>query len=167
MVGVQTIPRNSRQIYYFQEQKLKTLTLHFTEEQNLHDIIEFIREDVRDWKNLPVERWILMTDTTKLTVKTILDVLHKRFKDLGKKGNHSPCPPLLFHYDTTFNVGSNFVSILTMRDPTKQRMGAKTSDRHAFVEPILPIAVMVHQGKRREQHEEFFKQIDIQLDNIT
>lgn len=167
MVGVQTIPRNSRQIYYYQEQKRKLLTLHGTEEQNIHDIKEFIRDEVKDSSTLPLERWVLMTDNTRFTIKTIIDVLHKRSKELEKHGISTPTPPLLFHYDTTFNVGNNFVSILTLRDPTKQRLGIHHSSRHVFVEPILPIAVMVHQGKRREQHEAFFKVIDKQLDNIT
>jgi hypothetical protein len=97
------------------------LTLHGTHEQNVHDIKEFIRAEIKDSCMLPLERWVLMTDNTRVTVKAIIDALHKRHRNLQKNANITdPSPPLLFHYDTTFNVGSNFVSILTMTDPTKK-----------------------------------------------
>lgn len=134
----------------------------------MHDIKEFICDEIKDVHLLPKERWILMSDNTRVTVKGIIDVLHKRHRNLTKHGNiTATSPPLLFHYDTTFNVGKNFVSILTMRDPTKRRLGVKESKRHVFVEPILPIAVMVHEGKIREQHIAFFQVIDSQLDYLT
>jgi len=42
-----------------------------------------------------------------------------------------------------------------LRVPTKARLGINQSECHAFVEPILPVAVMIHHGKLREQHEAF------------
>ena len=167
MVGVQSSIRNSKQMYYRLSQKRKLMSLHGTDEQNVHDIQEFIKDEVKEACILPLERWILMSDETRGTVKSIIDAIEKRYKDLEKNGQSTASPPLVFHYDTTFNVGDKFVSILTIRDPTKERTGIKNSGRHVFVEPILPVAVMVHQGRRREQHESFFNVVDKQLDTIT
>jgi len=52
---------------------------------------------------------------------------------------------LVFHYDTTFNVGKFFVSILSMRHPVFKD------------EPMIPIATMYHASTRQECHEDFFK----------
>lgn len=140
------------------------MSLQGSEEQNLQDIKEFIKDEVKDSSTLPLERWVLMSDHTRLTIKTIIDAIHER---QTMSGDFFTLPPLLFHYDTTFNIGDNFVSLLTLRDPTKKRLGVDKSKRHVFVEPLLPVAVMIHQGRRREQHDAFFDVVDKQLDNIT
>jgi len=54
---------------------------------------------------------------------------------------------LVFHYDTTFDVGDFFVSILSMRHPLFKN------------EPMIPVAAMFHDSTKQRCHSHFFKVI--------
>jgi hypothetical protein len=62
-------------------------------------------------------------------------------------GNHE-APPLVFYYDTTFNIGIH---------PNLSGSNQKGNFQSVFCEPIVPVAVLIHEGKRLEQHDAFFK----------
>ena len=66
--------------------------------------------------------------------------------ELLKKFN-ATVDQILFSYDTTFNIGCYYVSILVMR--------------HTFFEgdPILPVAILLHESKSFEKHSTFFYEL--------
>ncbi len=66
-----------------------------------------------------------MTDQTTNTVSKIVKNLENCHHDRVNTGDLFDVSPLVFHYDSTFNVGDLFMSILTLRDPTKARLGKK------------------------------------------
>lgn len=63
--------------------------------------------------------------------------------------------PLVFHYDTTFNVGTNHFSILTLRDPKREKKAKRRTN--SSNDAILRVAVMIHQASLLEQHGAFFR----------
>jgi len=167
MLGAQTVPRNLRQLYYEKGKLMNDLRLKGSELQNIVDIEPYIEHLVKDSSMFPLLRWTMMYDNCTKMIRDIIKSLKKQKKSAEKKKQDFLEPPLIFHYDTTFNVGKNFVSILSIRDPSKQRRSHSENSRNVFPEPILPCAVLVHQGRRREQHESFISTIMSQFNEAT
>lgn len=157
LLGVQSVPRNRRVIQYELSKKKNDLTMAGDDEQNTFDMLQAVSHLVKDSCIKPLQRFILMSDNTRETIFNINKVL----KAVEKSTLQPTKIPLLFHYDTTFNVGPNHVSILTLRDPTREKI--QESSRYCFKEAILPVAVMIHEGRLREQHDAFFRAIDAQF----
>ncbi len=59
---------------------------------------------------------------------------------------------LIFHYDTTFDVGTFYTSILSLRHPAFKK------------EPIIPVALMFHESTTEINHHTFFKSIEDHLE---
>ncbi len=59
---------------------------------------------------------------------------------------------LVFHFDTTFDIGTFFTSILSLRHPVFKN------------EPILTVAVMYHETTNENAHNEFFQAVLEKLD---
>jgi len=157
MVGIQTVPRNRREIYYEMGKKRAKLFLKGSDAQNIEEIIPYMKNIVLSSSNLPLFRWVLMFDRMKETLFEIDKVLRQNEEHSAKR------IPLIYHYDTTFNIGKHFVSILSFRDPTKKKISPSNQNQNVFSEPIVPVAIMIHQGRLREQHEAFFREVTAQL----
>jgi len=69
--------------------------------------------------------------------------------------------PFIFHYNTK-SVSNHYVSILTLRDPTKKRISSKTEES-LFKDATLPVGVMIHQVESQLNHRAFFQSLDVQL----
>jgi len=159
-LGIQIGPRNRRQVKY-QQDKMKTdLTMKGDEMQNMNEILPYVSSLLKDSCIKPLMRYTLMFDSTRDTIYEIDKTLTK-FCKTSKTSQKQQIIPFIFHYDTTFNVGAHHVSILTMRDPTKRRLTKAT--KATFSEAILPVGVLVHEGRLQEQHEAFFRTMDAQF----
>lgn len=158
LLGMLTAPRNRKAVQYEHSKKKAGYILKGEETQNVFDVLQALSPFIKDSSIKPLTRYVLMSDNTRKHIFDLNEVL--------KKGRmESKCPsdpiPFIFHYDTTFNVGNNHVSILTMRDPTKKRI--TVCGKHTFHEAILPVAIMIHEGRLLEQHKAFFKTLDAQF----
>lgn len=74
--------------------------------------------------------------------------------------------PVIFHYDTTFNCGRSYVSILSMRHPLLIH-----TDRNKYKdgtgEPTIPLAFMIHQTRVMETHQVFFHHVTQTFNNAS
>jgi len=145
---------------YLKDKKRKDLILKGTEAQNVEDILPFVAHLIKDSCIKPLLRYSLVFDNIRESIFEIDKVLSKERK-MSNYQDSQPLIPFIFHYDTTFNVGDYHVSILSMRDPTKRRIAE--SAKSMFNEAILPVGVMIHEGRLQEQHEAFFRAIDAQF----
>jgi len=59
---------------------------------------------------------------------------------------------VVLHYDTTFDIGKFYTSILSMRHPLFKN------------EPLIPVAVMYHENTSERCHEIFFRTITERID---
>ncbi len=55
--------------------------------------------------------------------------------------------PVIFHYDTTFNMGDYWVSPLIFRNSVMDG------------DPLIPLAFLIHTRKRQKDHREFFEHV--------
>jgi len=156
-VGIHSVPRNRRLIQYELVKNRSHFVLAGDDSQNTLDMLHCLSHLVKDSCMKPLERYIFMSDDTR---QMIFDI-HMALQFEENSRNVSTKCPLLFHYDTTFNVGNNHVSILTLRDPTRERISKCAN--YSSHDAILPIAVMLHEGRLLEQHHAFFRAIDVQL----
>jgi len=147
-------------VKYQQNKMKKDVILKGDEAQNMNDILLYVSSLIKDSCIKPLLRYTLIFDSTRDTIFEIDRILTKKRK-MSKYPQQQQNIPFVFHYDTTFNVGAHHVSILSMRDPTKRRLTKAT--KSTFCEPILPVRVLVHEGRLKEQHEAFFRTIDGQF----
>ena len=74
----------------------------------------------------------------------LLDEFEKILKNIKE--------PILMHYDTTFNIGDFYVSMLVVRHPLLEN----TSN---LCTPAIPIAFLFHERKFTKTHKYFFEQL--------
>lgn len=153
--GVQATSKNLSDFRNKKGDQIVELPLK-SELENIDEIKPFIQLIVKDCALLPLTRWTLLFDHCTNTIAEIVGVLQKYKLDCDQKGQDFHEPPLVFHYHTTLNVGDNFVSTLSMRDPTKKQRSTKSLSS----EPLLPCGVLVHQGQTKEHHEAFFSIVE-------
>lgn len=77
-------------------------------------------------------------------------------------------PPLMFEYDTTFEFGPYYLSVLSIKDPLFLRNNYD-ADPEKFYEgsPQVPLGVFIHERKLQENHKDFFRQIIKYIDDAS
>lgn len=73
--------------------------------------------------------------------------------------------PMLFHYDTTYNVGPYYVSTLSLRHDMMKHIGSR--GRRGVGEPTVPIAYLIHNTRLQPNHRQFFNNLDERMNQKT
>lgn len=123
------LPRNKKQVYNVQ-QLLKKEQQH----DDLYEVYRFGRENP--------EVIVKMELLPSLIVVQMNEDMNKHIKSLQHHFQH-----LVYHYDTTFGIGTFFTSILSIRHPLFKN------------EPVVTVAVMFHEKTNELSHEVFFKAV--------
>ncbi len=125
-------PRDLKQVKNAQQQQRAKLEISRDSFYNLHAMKEE-SNFIRYLTTIPDLIAIMCSLTMLLFVKGLL--------------NRKDLPLICFSYDTTFDLGDCYVSILVVR----------------FVEftnsPIIPVMFMIHEKKTKEAHQLFFQKI--------
>jgi hypothetical protein len=129
--SIQFQPRNARQIKYYKEKTSTRTRIGSDAILNVHELAYAIPEfvwSVRTYPDLVV----------CFGLPEFIEILHC-------------CSVCLLSYDTTFNLGDFYLSVLVVR---------LTIEEEA---PCIPIAFVLHERKFNTVHEEFFHQFNQRL----
>ena len=123
-------PRNSYQIQYLQKKLSANKRLGPDPLGNLFELYYNLPGFIKDIQVIPDFSCIMFcTD--------IVNVINTSWL------NSNICHPLLFSYDTTFNMGDLYVSVLVVRVPIFKG------------NPVAPVAFMLHDRKFTDTHRRF------------
>lgn len=148
-------PRNANQVRYLNRKKEKAYKLTLTEKHNADVLADYWGDNVvRHLGTMPSTSCVIMTDHAVKELAKITSV------------HTTGSSPMVFHYDTTFNCGSHFVSTLSLRH-SMLRHTNKARRLHGSGEPTIPIAFMIHDKRHLEIHEDFFNRIDSIMNKAT
>lgn len=133
------LPRNLKQVYNLQQK--------INQEQRHDDIYELYRFSKEHPGYIP--RISLMPDFLFVQVNPDIS---KHINAISSKENN-----LVYYYDTTFNIGPVYTSILSLGHPLFKG------------NPIIPVAVLFHESANTNCHREFFQTLKtiIPLDSIN
>lgn len=120
-------PRNIKQVYNAKQR---------LEKEQQHDDIFEMYLFAKQHQNIIV-KFDLVPD---MIVVQLHPEMTKHVQSLTR--NHSP---IVLHYDTTFDVGPFFTSVLSLRHPLFKN------------EPVVPVAIMFHEVASQSSHELFFQ----------
>lgn len=122
-------PRNLKQAYNIQ-QEIKTSNQH----DDIYETYLFARQNPD------------IVVTLQLIPQLVMIQMHPDI-NLHVASLQNYFLPAVFHYDTTFDIGTYYTSILSMRNPVFKN------------EPLIPVAVMFHETTSESCHEIFFQTI--------
>jgi len=133
-------PRNRMQVYNLKKQLVKEEEQH----DDIHEVYLFAKQHPELVLKVDLIPQMLLVQSHPQMILHVQSLIRK-FQ-------------LVLHYDTTFNVGPFFTSILSMRHPLFKN------------EPLIPIAVVFHETTNEEAHDVFFKYVckvyDFNAENI-
>ena len=149
LVGVFSQPRNVRAVRYQQQKSKEEITLNEGTVADAMHISNYTGDKfVRYLVAAPEVSAIVMT-------KTGQDL----FNDACKKA--TPDTTVVTGYDTTFNYGNTYISMMGYNHPQLERVSPEKGTINPS--PFIPVSAMVHQKRAKLDHKVFW---DVMRDNL-
>jgi len=135
-----SVPRNLKQAYNIQHER--------KEEEENHDEFYECYLFAKQYTNIVVKIDLI----PQMHVVQMHPEMNLHLLSLQRK-----FPRLVLHYDTTFDVGPYYTSILSLRHPMFRG------------QPVIPVAAMFHEKTNEDAHNTFFEAVrkQINIDSKT
>ena len=143
-------PRDTRAVEYNRQQTLQKDKLHANEIASTFITAGYLGSFVIDMHIAPHMVIGCVTDRGAAELKRVCEWL-------GKKGKR-----LVMHYDTTFQYGDYYVTILSYRHPYIEKIKTKTTNIND--QAIVPLAVIFHHKKAQFVHKTAMDTVTRRLD---
>ena len=144
-----TAPRDSRTVQYYQQQGMQTDKLHANEIAATFITANYMGSFVIDMHITPHLVIVCVSDRGADELIFVCQNI-----TIGKR--------LVLHYDTTFQYGDYFLSVLCYRHPLVERSSSRKTNVNN--EAIVPLAIIIHHKKSTFVHADALKTIAARLD---
>ena len=131
------LPRNKKQVSNMQAKERQKLRLSHDALYNVHELAFDLDNFIHKIITFPDLVIVCGLKVMLRTINRIIQLHHN--------------PPILFSYDTTFQLGNFFISPLLFRNSVFETC------------PVMPVMFLIHERKLRNSHEELMKILATEL----